>query len=126
MENIWQPLLKASFIAFAVESALMGIFSTKIWKWLAKTWVGSFVSKPTAAIIASLFLCFSWQYDVFAVLMGGEQEVSTMGMVLTSFLLSRGSNVISDVVKEKKRVKKLLLETKELEIKNGNGNGEKK
>jgi drug/metabolite transporter (DMT)-like permease len=50
------------------------------------------------AILGSVLVTYNWELDLFSVLLG-DGKLPYVGAILTGFIVARGSNVVSDLLK---------------------------
>jgi len=117
MNDVYLILLQVGVLAISIETALKAVFATKAYKkFVENSVIGEFLSKPTIAIVASLILCYSIEYDFISKIL--QVKGTDIGIILTALLISRGSNGIADFLNRRKRIKDALARAQEENIKN--------
>lgn len=88
-----QPFLVIVYAAVLIESVINTVLNIQQKNTDWRYW-GALVG----SIGASLLVAYNWDLDIFSVLLG-EGRIPFVGAILTGFIIARGGNVVSDLIK---------------------------
>jgi len=77
---------------------IVALIAESVWETLKMIWQQGKVSiDRIGALIVSLVICVGVRLDIL-ILLGVENRIPFLGIVLTSILISRGSNFVHDIL----------------------------
>ena len=77
---------------------IVALIAESVWETLKMIWQQGKVSVDRiGALIVSLVICIGVRLDILS-LLGVESRIPFLGIVLTSILISRGSNFVHDLL----------------------------